>query len=209
MTAVLFVKNNMAVYILADCATMLLPLSLHECQFRDYFTRYSDEIYQRRRNSSEYVRFHHGARFYIGDDTFSESTRIVRWEAAMELCLEINCNTEKTRLMYEEHSRFSQVGLSFDRIHRLIGVDHPRDPAPGMAAMPFAYLNLKTGRIESGIWCRGCEHDFLNLVLPQGGWPNPYRFRNKRERAFSEAEFASFRGLSKCGKAFRVEERGS
>jgi hypothetical protein len=127
--------------------------------------------------------------FYIGDDTFSESTQIVRWEAAMEPCLEINCNTEKTRLMYAEHSRFSQVGLSFDHIPRLIGVDHPRGPTPGMAAMQFAYLNLKTGRIESGTWCRGCEHDFLNLVLPQGGLPNPYRFRNKPERAFSEAEF--------------------
>jgi hypothetical protein len=127
--------------------------------------------------------------FYMGDDTFSESTQIVRWEVAMELCLEINGNTEKTRLMYEEHSRFSQAELSFDHIPRLMGVDHPRDPTPGMVAMSFAHFNLKTGMIESGTWCRGCEHDFLNFVLPRGGWPNPYRFRNKRERAFSEAEF--------------------
>jgi hypothetical protein len=128
--------------------------------------------------------------FYMGDDTFSESIQIVRWEAAFDLCLEIDSNA--ANLMFEEHERSRpQYELRYDHVPGLLGVDYPRESTSGMVAMPFPYLNVQTGRIESGTWCRGCEHDFLNALSDPWrlGWPNPYRLRNIREMAFSEAEF--------------------
>jgi hypothetical protein len=149
--------------------------------------------------------------YYMGDYTFSQSIQIVRWEAAFGLCLEINSNA--ANLMFEEHERSRpQYELRYDHVPSLIGVDHPRESTSGMAAMQFPYLNVQTGRIESGTWCRGCEHDFLNVLSDPWrlGWPNPYRLRHIREKAFSKAEFLlHFEGCVRAKRLLGSREGGS
>jgi hypothetical protein len=138
-------------------------MSLYGLILRDYSTCYSGEYISKEETQESIVVITTLPGCYIGDNTFSELIEIMGWEAALGLCKEADRNAQI--LMLEEYERRRpQEQLSFDHVPKLIGVDHPRDPTPGIAAMPFPYLNLKTGRAESGIWCRGCEHDFLNVL---------------------------------------------